>query len=205
MRFDQFTIEQLAGDLLPERHDRSEDCDRLRPRLDVERRGGTDPEEQNWVAQLDRASTVGNGSLGSTIECAQCHNHKYDPFTQKQFYQLVAFFNNAKFDPNAPRGGHGLNQGLFTAMTLDFATPEQAARRDEITDRIVPAAPQLTAEMPEKTRCRRSGPRQCLPPKTLGAADADEVLVRGGSTLTAMPEARFSSPATLPEQDTLRP
>jgi len=58
--------------------------------------GGTDGDEQLWVAQVDRAVTVGNVFLGSTVQCAQCHNHKYDPFTQKQFYQLVAFFDNIK-------------------------------------------------------------------------------------------------------------
>jgi mono/diheme cytochrome c family protein len=146
--FDQFTIEQLAGDLLPNATaDQKIATGFVRASM-LNTEGGTDPEEQNWVAQLDRAVTVGNVFLGSTIQCTQCHNHKYDPFTQKQFYQLVAFFNNASFDPNAPKGFLG-TPGAFTERSLNVATPEQAKKRDEISAKIEQLQQNLNASTPE--------------------------------------------------------
>jgi len=91
--YDQFTIQQLAGDLLPDR-----DIDTLvatgfnRNTL-TNREGGTDPEQFRDEQVLDRAATFGTVWLGLTTGCAQCHNHKYDPISQKEFYQLAAFFN----------------------------------------------------------------------------------------------------------------
>ena len=59
------------------------------------REGGTDPEQFRDEQVLDRAATLGTVWLGLTVGCAQCHNHKYDPISQKEFYQLSAFFNTA--------------------------------------------------------------------------------------------------------------
>jgi len=94
MPFDQFTIEQIAGDLTPE------------PTLDqmvatgfhrntmANVEAGTDAEEQRVLAIFDRVNTTGTVWLGTTMQCAQCHEHKYDPFTQEDYYGLFAFFNN---------------------------------------------------------------------------------------------------------------
>jgi hypothetical protein len=64
--------------------------------------GGVDRDESYFEVLVDRVNTTASVWLGSTIGCAQCHNHKYDPFTQKQYYQLMAFFNNSakKVIPN---------------------------------------------------------------------------------------------------------
>ncbi len=96
MPFDQFTIEQIAGDLLP---DATVDqiiatgFHRCTP-TNVE--AGTEPEETRINQVLDRVNTTGAVWLGSTLECAQCHNHKYDPFTQEDYYRLLAYFNNTE-------------------------------------------------------------------------------------------------------------
>lgn len=106
MPFDRFTIEQIAGDLLP----RSGNNRQPRTHRDLDpliatgfHRGtmanveaGTDPEEEHVLAVIDRVNTTGTVWLGSTIECGQCHNHKYDPFTQQDYYRLYAFFNNTE-------------------------------------------------------------------------------------------------------------
>ena len=94
MPFDQFTIEQLAGDLLPE-----PDLDQLiatgfhRNTL-VNQEGGSDREQFRNEAVVDRVNTTGAVWLGLTVGCAQCHNHKFDPLTQQDYYQLFAFFNS---------------------------------------------------------------------------------------------------------------
>jgi hypothetical protein len=92
--FDEFTIEQIAGDLLPNAtldQKIATGFNRCTP-INVE--AGSDQEESRVNQILDRVNTVGTVWLGSTIQCCQCHNHKYDPFTQKDYYQLFAFFNN---------------------------------------------------------------------------------------------------------------
>ncbi len=124
--YDQFTIQQLAGDLLP---------NPTRPQLIAtgfhrntltNTEGGTNPEEFRSVAIVDRVNTTFEVWLGTTIGCAQCHNHKYDPFSQKEYYQLYAIFNNTD-DSNlgndapiipAPRVGR---EKEFDALTARLA------------------------------------------------------------------------------------
>ena len=93
MPFDQFTIEQLAGDLLPNRNLDTLVATGFNRNTLTNREGGTDPEQFRDEQVLDRAATLGAVWMGLTVGCAQCHNHKYDPISQKEFYQLTAFFN----------------------------------------------------------------------------------------------------------------
>lgn len=94
MPFDQFTIEQIAGDLLP--HATVEDkvaTGFFRNTL-VNEEGGVDPEQFRVQSILDRVDMLGKCFLGLTVNCCQCHNHKYDPISQKEYYRLYAFLNN---------------------------------------------------------------------------------------------------------------
>ena len=100
--FDEFITNQLAGDLFPEP---SEDqliasgFNRLHLIID---RGTALPEESHHKNVLDRVQAFGTAFLGLTVQCAQCHDHKYDPISQKEFYQLYAFFNNFDGEPETP-------------------------------------------------------------------------------------------------------
>ena len=95
MPFDQFTVEQIAGDLLPNATSEQRIATGFLRNTLTNREGGIDREEFRVEQVIDRTSTVGTIWLGMTVGCARCHDHKYDPLTQKEFYQLYAFFNTA--------------------------------------------------------------------------------------------------------------
>jgi mono/diheme cytochrome c family protein len=219
MPFDQFTIEQLAGDLLTapfkknwtpqEANDPKVATGFVRSSM-LNTEGGTDPEEQNWIAQTDRATTVGNVWLGSTTQCTQCHNHKYDPFTQKQFYQMVAFFNNAKFggqvfvDPNDPDpaaaapGRRNFNEG-----TLDLPTPEQAKARDALRAELRTWQAKLNAVTPEFQKAESAWEQAVLESeKSWQPLRPTRLQSTGGSTLTLRPDASILASGKNPDLDT---
>ncbi len=92
--YDQFIIEQLAGDELPNAtQDQVVATGFLRNSM-VNMEGAIDPEQFRMEAMFDRMDALGKSVLGLTIQCAQCHNHKYDPTTQEEYYRLFAFLNN---------------------------------------------------------------------------------------------------------------
>lgn len=119
MPYDQFVIEQLAGDLLPEPTDEqvlATTFNRLHPQK-VE--GGSVEEEFRVEYVVDRTQTFATAFLGLTLECARCHDHKYDPFSQKEYYQLFSYFNNID------------ESGLYSYFTNSVPTPTLALLSDE--------------------------------------------------------------------------
>ncbi len=95
MPFDQFTIEQIAGDMLPEANLSQKIATGFHRNTLVNEEGGTDDEQFRVESIVDRVSTTSAVFLGLTLGCAQCHDHKYDPFSQREFYQMFAFFNGS--------------------------------------------------------------------------------------------------------------
>ncbi len=96
MPFDQFTVEQIAGDLLPDATESQKIATGFHRCAPTNVEAGSLPEETRVEQVLDRVNTTGAIWLGSTLECCQCHDHKYDPFTLKEYYQLFAFYNNTE-------------------------------------------------------------------------------------------------------------
>ncbi|HKQ40474.1 MAG TPA: PSD1 and planctomycete cytochrome C domain-containing protein, partial [Verrucomicrobiae bacterium] len=93
MPFDEFTIEQLAGDLLPNPTQNQKVATGFHRNTMTNTEGGTDNEEFRHEAIIDRINTTMSVWMGTTLNCAQCHNHKYDPFTSKDYYNFYAFLN----------------------------------------------------------------------------------------------------------------
>jgi hypothetical protein len=94
MPFDEFAIEQMAGDLLPNATLEQKIATGFHRNSMLNEEGGVDPEEFRVAAIINRVETTGKAFLGLTINCAQCHSHKYDPISQKEYYQFFAFLNN---------------------------------------------------------------------------------------------------------------
>jgi Protein of unknown function (DUF1549)/Protein of unknown function (DUF1553)/Planctomycete cytochrome C len=92
--YDRFVIEQLAGDLLPGATVEQKVATGFHRNTLTNREGGVDQEQFRVEAVVDRVNTTSRVFLGVTLGCAQCHDHKYDPFTQKEYYRLFAFFNS---------------------------------------------------------------------------------------------------------------
>jgi mono/diheme cytochrome c family protein len=133
--FDRFTIEQLAGDLLPGASKEQIIATGFHRNTSFNEEGGTNPEQFRVERTVDRTNTTGAVWLGLTVGCAQCHNHKYDPISHKEYYQLYAFFNSM----DEPR--------------LPMPTPEQSKRLRELNDELAeakrqpPALPKSSAEV----------------------------------------------------------
>src|SRR5207248_1583053 len=99
--FDQFAIWQLAGDLLPDATIGQQIATGFHRNTQINQEGGIDPEQFRVESVLDRVNTRATVFLGVTLGYAQCHDHKFDPFTQREYYQMFAFFNSSEHD------GHG--------------------------------------------------------------------------------------------------
>lgn len=106
MPFDRFTLEQMAGDLLPDRNFYTQVASGFNRNHRINSEGGSIPDE--WIVEYvaDRVETIGTMYLGLTFNCARCHDHKYDPLAQKEFYQMFAFFNNVAEAGLGPNNGN---------------------------------------------------------------------------------------------------
>jgi len=107
--FDQFVIEQLAGDLLPNATVEQKVATGFNRNTQINQEGGIDPEQFRVESVMDRVNTTATAFLGVTLACAQCHDHKFDPFTQRDYYQFYAFFNNTIEDGH----GKGAPEGML--------------------------------------------------------------------------------------------
>ena len=133
--FDQFTIEQLAGDLLPNATVQQKVATGFNRCTPINVEAGSDQEESRVNQVFDRVNTLGTVWLGSTIECCQCHNHKYDPFTQKEYYQLFAFFNNTPKESrySNPNTTIGLD---FDGPYMKLPNPKVEGQRQAIEEKL---------------------------------------------------------------------
>ncbi len=129
--YDRFIIEQIAGDLLPGRNqDELAATGFLRNSM-INEEGGIDPEQFRMEAMFDRMDALGKNVLALTIQCAQCHNHKYDPFSQEDYYKIFAFLNDAQ------------------DATVAVYTPSEQRARADVLRQIAEIEADLQHRMPD--------------------------------------------------------
>jgi hypothetical protein len=148
--FDAFVVEQMAGDILP-----GATLDQLiatgfHRNTPTNQEGGIDPEQFRVEAVYDRVNTVGTAFLGLTLGCARCHDHKYDPISQEEYFQLFAFLNNCD-EP-----------------TLDLASPELIARRDAIRSQLRKLEEELNQYYLDKVSRMTPEQKASLPSEVFG-------------------------------------
>ena len=147
MPFDRFTVEQIAGDMLPDASPEQVVASGFHRNAMTNEEGGIDPEEAHYEVLVDRVNTTSTVWLGSTLACAQCHNHKYDPFSQKDYFRMMAFFTNTAYEVRA------LGDGTkFFETMIDVPTPEQEAKRKTLQADIDRLAETLRTTTPALAR-----------------------------------------------------
>ncbi|WP_397569612.1 DUF1553 domain-containing protein [Schlesneria sp. T3-172] len=139
--FDQFTIEQIAGDLLPHPTDEQLIATAFHRNTMTNNEGGTNDEEFRNVAVVDRVNTTMAVWMGTTMACAQCHTHKYDPITQEEYFRFFAFFNNTE---DADRGDESPLHAVYTEdqLRLRSAWQTEVAQLEQV---LKTETPELTA------------------------------------------------------------
>ncbi|MGQ0636509.1 MAG: PSD1 and planctomycete cytochrome C domain-containing protein [Planctomycetaceae bacterium] len=137
--FDLFTIEQVAGDMLPGCRLDQLLATGFHRNTTINEEGGTDPEQFRVESVVDRVNTTGVVFLGLTVGCAQCHAHKYDPISQREYYQLFAFLNNAE-------------EPKIDVPTEEQMREGQPQRRDELQQEIAKLVEEFKPQQNEFTR-----------------------------------------------------
>ena len=154
MPFDQFVIEQIAGDLLPQPSTDQLIATGFHRNTPSNFEGGIDFEQYRVEAVADRVATTGSVFLGLTLGCARCHDHKYDPISQREFYQIYAFYNNTtEISSEAERSE-------FYRPYLDLPTPQETAQAQAYWSQ----ATALSREMVEYIEKLNAKPRQANDP-----------------------------------------
>ena len=156
MPFDRFTVEQIAGDMLPNATRSQIIATGFNRNHRGNGEGGIIPEEYAVEYVADRVETTSNVWLGLTLGCARCHDHKYDPFTQKEFYQVFAYFNNV------PERGKAFKYGNSPPV-IAAPTREQDAALQALDRRVQDAERQLAGLEPEIMRAQGDWEQKLTP------------------------------------------
>ncbi|OYW30723.1 MAG: hypothetical protein B7Z47_03325, partial [Chthoniobacter sp. 12-60-6] len=190
MPFDQFTLEQIAGDLLPNATPQQIIATGFHRCTPTNVEAGTEPEESRINQVIDRVNTTGAVWLGTTLECAQCHNHKYDPISQRDYYSLLAYYNNTEKEaertsPTTP----GSIQ--FKGSPFKISDPERETQRQQLAAQMKSLDAQIAAYQNKATgngkpssKAASSNALKALKPTAfITESDAESELQPDGSVL----------------------
>ena len=200
--WDQFTIEQLAGDLLPETNDPAENLRRkiasgFNRNNMINFEGGAIPQEYLTAYIIDRVNTTGTVFLGLTVGCTQCHDHKFDPLTQKDFYSLYAFFNTL------PENGLDGSKGNAAPM-IKAPRPGQDQLLAAIASSIADLEKRLISPLPEVDAAQAKWEVSALDEakNAWQFAEVSDVISKGGATLKNLPDGSYLATEKNPDKET---
>lgn len=175
MPFDEFTIEQLAGDMLPDATLDQQLATAFHRNTMTNDEGGTDNEEFRSAAIIDRVNTTMESWMGLTMGCAQCHTHKYDPITQKEFYQFYAFLNETQDADLYPE----------ESPVLPAPTPEQQQELAFLQERLEHVTAALHDALPAR------GPGQEAWEQKITTGDSGAPVSGAWESLGPIPQENF--------------
>jgi len=170
--FDQFTREQLAGDLLPHATERQKIAATYNRLGMMTAEGGAQAKEYLTIYAADRVRNVSGTWLGATMGCARCHDHKFDPFTMRDFYSMVAFFADVK-----EQGVYGYSNvnGIWGEMKW-LPTPEQREKLEELSKQITALKKKLDTSTPELVAAQKAWEAKLRDPSAAGSELPPELL-----------------------------
>ena len=207
MPFDRFTIEQVAGDLLPNATVDQIVATGFHRCTPTNVEAGTEPEESRINQVLDRVNTTGAVWLGTTLECAQCHNHKYDPISQADYYSLLAYFNNTekeaeRANPKVP-GSIAFNGSPFamTGTTPDPARQKLQAEKAAVEARMAALQKDADSAFQAWLEKARTAPAE---PVTEHPLDVVEFISENGATHRELEDGSILLSGETPDTDTYR-
>jgi hypothetical protein len=166
--FDQFTIEQIAGDLLPNASIEQQVATAFHRNTMTNNEGGTNDEEFRNVAVVDRVNTTFTVWMGTSMACAQCHTHKYDPILQREYFQVFAFLNNTADSDKSDE-----------SPTLSFWTDELLAKKTDLEKQIADLETALKGKKADEMKTERD---------KLAALKKDLAAVKPVTTVPVMKE-----------------
>ena len=197
--FDQMTVEQIAGDLLPNATTAQKIATGFHRNVMVTFEGGADPDEYLTKYVGDRVATTATVYLGLTLACAECHDHKYDPLTQKDYYRMYAFFNtidekglDGNYDSPMPRLKLPTEEQKRELTDLRA----QSSRLDELLKGRLPLvdAAQQKWQLEQAARLDRPGPRWTI-------LDPARSVSTGKAILTKQPDLSLLASGPNPDKD----
>jgi hypothetical protein len=199
MSFKEFTIEQIAGDMMPNPTQDQLIATGFHRNTLLNEEGGIDPEEFHWYSLIDRVNTTASVWLGLTVGCAQCHNHKFDPFTQADYYRFLAFFDNSEYQVlHLGQGENKEREPSIELPTADQASQSAKLKADMavIQTRLDTSTPELEAAQESwETRLRATG-------KDWTTVVPTQYTSAGGATLTLQPDGSILASGKNPQADT---
>ncbi len=197
MPFDQFTIEQLAGDLLPNATLAQKVATGFNRNHPTNSEAGEEEDEYRSAYVIDRANTTATVFMGVTLACAQCHDHKYDPVSQRDYYSFYAFFNNIKERDSEFRDAR---------QSIPVPSPDQEPRLADLKARIDALKARLERDDSLTDEAQKQWERKTL--ERLGKpiewirAPLSGMLARGGSQLKVLDDGSIFSSGPAPVKDT---
>ncbi len=200
MPFDQFVVEQLAGDLLPDATPAQQVATGFLRNHVTTDEGGAINEEYLVEYAAERTSTVGSVLLGLTVGCARCHDHKFDPISQEDYYRLFSFFNN-----NQEPGLYSQSRDANRALEPNLRVPSDATakKRDDLTEKIAAAKASRDQIDPDEERHYAEFLSQTR--AQLGLSWTQPTLLdaksSGGATLTPQPDGSVLGSGENPDRD----
>ncbi|MBM4076441.1 MAG: DUF1549 domain-containing protein, partial [Planctomycetes bacterium] len=192
--FDQFTIEQLAGDLIPNGTLDQKIATGFHRNHPLNGEGGRIAEESRVEYVMDRVETTGTVWLGLTIGCCRCHDHKYDPFTQKEYYQLSAYFNSIAETGAVDRSGNA--NPVERVLTKD-----NEQRLEELAKDVQLAESNLKASLPAIDEAQKEWEKSPAGTADWTVLNPTSVSAKNGTTLTVQSDGAVLTSGDVPPTD----
>jgi len=197
--FREFTIEQIAGDMLPNPTTDQLVATGFHRNTMLNKEGGVDHEEYRYYTLVDRVNTTASVWLGTTLACAQCHNHKFDPFTQKDYYRMMAFYDNSVYREVTVSQG----EGWIEEPDIELPSADQDVKAKEIRAEMARLHTVLDTSTPELERAQAEWEIQMLAAgKKWTILRPSQMKSDGGATLTLQEDGSVLAGGANPEADT---